>query len=570
MKRVKTILLISSMMLFMASVVNAQAPARVQIIHNSADAAASTVDVWLNDALDPALDDFDFREATPFIDAPSNVPIDVTIQPANSADTTNGIYRETFTFMPGETYVVVASGIVSGSGYSPATPFSLEVFDMGREASNNGMGETDVLVLHGSTDAPAVDVYESSVPAGTLVDNAAYGDFASYLELTTANYELQIRNEQNSAIVAAYSAPLADLNLGGAALTVLASGFLDPSQNSNGPAFGLYVALASGGQLVELPSAPIPTARVQVIHNSADAAAATVDVWLNDGVLADDFAFRTATPYVDAQAGVPFDVSIAAPNSTDTVGAIARFTYTLEAGETYQLIANGIVSGTGYTPAMPFDIDVYDMARESAATSGNVDVLVYHGATDAPTVDIEEIAAGAGIIVPAISYSEFQGYLELASADYALNVLAGGSVVATFAAPLTTLDPADDALTILASGFLDPSVNSNGAAFGLYLALPSGGDLVALDLITSAPEVEVALNEVSIYPNPSTGWIQIELGEANGTLIELVDLTGKTAATIQMNGENRVAANLSELPKGMYLMKIFSEEGTTVRKVVLE
>jgi len=35
----------------------------------------------------------------------------------------------------------------------------------------------------------------------------------------------------------------------------VASGFLNPSNNSNGPAFGLYVALPSGGELVGLPAA---------------------------------------------------------------------------------------------------------------------------------------------------------------------------------------------------------------------------------------------------------------------------------------------------------------------------
>lgn len=107
-----------------------------------------------------------------------------------------------------------------------------------------------------------------------------------------------------------------------------------------------------------LPAVAIPTARVQVIHNSADSAAAQVDVWLNNAPFINDFTFRTATPFVDAQAGIPFDVSIALPTSTDTVNALARFTYTLAAGETYILIANGIVSASGYSPATPFDLYV--------------------------------------------------------------------------------------------------------------------------------------------------------------------------------------------------------------------
>jgi hypothetical protein len=64
------------------------------------------------------------------------------------------------------------------------------------------------------------------------------------------------------------------------------------------------------------------TARVQVIHNCADAAAAQVDVWLNNTLLLDNFAFRTASPFVDAPAGVQFTVGIAPPNSTMASDAI--------------------------------------------------------------------------------------------------------------------------------------------------------------------------------------------------------------------------------------------------------
>ncbi|MCB0764906.1 MAG: DUF4397 domain-containing protein, partial [Flavobacteriales bacterium] len=71
------------------------------------------------------------------------------------------------------------------------------------------------------------------------------------------------------------------------------------------------------------------TARVQVIHNSADAAAATVDVYLNTTLLFDDVAFRTASPFVDAPAGVQFTVGIAPASSTSSSDAIYTEDFTL-------------------------------------------------------------------------------------------------------------------------------------------------------------------------------------------------------------------------------------------------
>ena len=108
-------------------------------------------------------------------------------------------------------------------------------------------------------------------------------------------------------------------------------------------------------------------ARVQVIHNSADEAAETVDVWLNDVLLIDDFKFRTATPFIDAPANTEFTISIQPSNSTSADNPLWSQNYTLADGETYLLVANGIVSPTGYSPSQAFDIYVYGMAREAAS-----------------------------------------------------------------------------------------------------------------------------------------------------------------------------------------------------------
>ena len=545
--------------------------ARVQVIHNSADLAASKVDVWLNDGV--LANDFAFRTATGFVDAQAGVPFDVSIADSMSVDTAGAIAKFTYTLDEGETYILVANGIVNVANYSPATPFDIYVYNMGRENSANGSSETDVVVFHGATDAPTVDVYESSVPAGTLVDDIAYSEFQGYLELGTQDYELEVRNEQNSAIVAAFEANLSNLNLGGEAITVLASGFLDPSVNNNGPAFGLWAATSAGGPLVELDPAMIPMARVQVIHNAADDDAATVDVWLNDGLLENDFAFRNATGFVNAQAGVPFDVTISDANSTDTTNSVARFTYTLDEGETYILVANGIVDPTNYSPNQPFDIYVYSGAREVAVDPNQVDLLVFHGATDAPTVDVVEKAIPLGAAVTNLSYSDFDGYLSLDSLDYSLAIEAGGAEVRRYVAPLDALDLDGAALTVLASGFLDPSVNDNGPAFGLWVATEAGGALLELPNITSAQELAPSLTSLNLFPNPSNGdmTLRLETAQSSNIEIQVMDVTGQLQyvfnAGDQPAGLYQQDLQLSNLSAGIYLMTIRTGDETSTRRI---
>lgn len=523
--------------------------ARAQIIHNSADAAASVVDVYVDGAL--AIDDFEFRTATPFIDLPAGVTLDIAVAPGNSTSANDAIANFPVALGVDETYIVVADGIVSATGYNPPQPFNLEVFGMGREAATSS-SNTDVLVHHGSTDAPTVDIVEVGAGAGTIVDDISYPEFAGYLELPTANYAIEVRDATGTVTVAAYEAPLADLGLDGAALVAIASGFLDPSQNSNGPGFGIWAALPTGGPLVELPSS---TARVQVIHNSADAAASEVDVYIGGALALDDFAFRTATPFIDFPAGVETEIAVAPANSTGVGDAIATFPVTLDRTESYIVVADGIVSPTGYDPAPAFGLEVYATAREAASSGSNTDVLVHHGSTDAPTVDVVEVGVGAGTIVDDISYTEFQGYLELPTADYTLEVRdeTGTVTVAAYEAPLATLALDGAAITVLASGFLDPSNNSDGPAFGLWVALAAGGDLVELPS-SNLGNPDFNLNELVIYPIPATNEINVRGLADNSYAIQLVDMQGRVLQQTAL--ENSNAIDVSSLATGIYHLVI--------------
>jgi hypothetical protein len=561
--------------MFMFTGMTVFSQARVQVIHNSADAAAAVVDVWLNNTL--LIDNFAFRTATPFIDAPAGVEFTIAIKGPDSQNASNPIWSKNYTLAAGETYILVADGIVSASGYMPNEDFDLEVYVMGREAANMTT-KTDVLVHHGSTDAPDVDIYETGIGAGLLIDDLEYSDFAGYLELAPLDYVIEVRDETGISTVASYSAPLQTLGLQGAAITVIASGFLNPANNSNGPAFGLFVASANGGNLLPLPTytPPSNTARVQVIHNSADAAAAVVDVWLNNTLLIDNFAFRTAKPFIDAPAGVEFTIAIKGPDSQNASNPIWSKNYTLAAGETYILVADGIVSASGYTPAPAFDLFVYGQAREMAGTSTNVDVLVFHGTTDAPTVDIAETGVGAGTIVDNISYGQFAGYLELPSANYVLAIQdeTGNATVASFAAPLADLGIAGQSLTVLASGFLTPENNSNGPAFSLLAVLANGNTLMLTP--SSINESPVNLASFKVFPNPATDQLNIsfDMKESSDVSVDLMDVTGRTLDSRKLsanwNNTYNLKMDVREIPTGLYMLNIKTTHSVVSKKVLVQ
>ena len=523
--------------------------ARLQVIHNSADAAAASVDVYVNGDL--LIDDFGFRTAWGYNDVPAGVDLQVGIAPGTStsaADTIPGL-GATFNLADGVSYVLVANGIVSGSGYNPATPFALYPA-AGQESSTPGT--TAVNVFHGCTDAPAVDVFESAVLNATAISDLAYGEFTGALPLPTADYVLEVRAAGDPNTIVAYSAPLLSLGLDGLGLNVVASGFLDPSQNSGGAGFGLWAALPAGGDLIELPVFTPPTARLQVIHNSADAAAASVDVYVNGALLIDDFGFRTAWGFNDVPAGVDLQVGIAPGTSTsaaDTIPGLGA-TFNLADGVSYVLVANGIVSGSGYSPATPFALYPFGPAREAATSgAGNTDILVFHGCTDAPVVDVAETAVVGTTLVNDLGYGSFDGYLEVPTNDYVLQVqLSDGTPVVSYQAPLATLGLNGAAITVVASGFLDPSVNSDGAPFGLWVALPSTGPLVELPLATSVRDL-AANGTINAWPNPASDVLTVDvtnLRDARSTVM-ITDAAGRVVADMG-NAPVQQFANLMTIP----------------------
>ncbi|MFN6177302.1 MAG: DUF4397 domain-containing protein [Flavobacteriales bacterium] len=331
----------------------------------------------------------------------------------------------------------------------------------------------------------------------------------------------------------------------------------------------LFSVLIAAGMLTSYEA--WSQARVQVIHNSADAAAAVVDVYINGGAqpAINDFAFRTATPFIDLPAGVDLTIGIAPGNSTGPQDIITALntTVNLADGETYVVVANGIVSPTGYTPATPFQLYVQAAARETATSgAGNTDILVFHGCTDAPVVDVAETAVlGGATIVDDLAYGAFDGYLEVPTLDFTLQVqTADGTPLLNYLAPLQTLGLEGTALTVVASGFLDPSVNSNGAGFGLWVALPTGGNLVQLPIATSIADNSV-ISSVSAWPNPANDLltVDVETSEMLQAEVRLTDMTGRVvrnlAGSSLANGANRLVLDVTGLATGSYSLSVVGD-----------
>ncbi|MBS4033599.1 MAG: choice-of-anchor J domain-containing protein [Ignavibacterium sp.] len=492
--------------------------ALVQVIHNSADVLAGAVDIYINDAL--TLDNFAFRAATPFLPLPAGVTLNIGVAPGNSTSVSDTLKNFPVVLDAGETYVVFANGVLT-SGYAPNpdgrnTDFTLFVNPMARTSATGP--DVDLFVLHGSTDAPTVDVKVRELASATIVDNAAYGDITPYITAPAQDITLDLYLGNGVNYVASFTAPLS--GLGGGSAAVFASGFLDPSANQNGEAFGIFAALANG-TVVQLPSVAGPTANVQVIHNSSDILAGQVDVYINDALALNDFTFRAATPFIPLPAGVTLNIGIAPGNSTTVNDTLANFPVILSADENYVVFANGVLT-SGYAPNpdgrnIDFTLFVKTMARTSA-TGSDVDLFVLHGSTDAPTVDVKAREAGNLVLVDDAAYGDITPYFSVPAGNYTLDLyLADGTtLVESFIAPLAGFG--GGAASVFASGFLNPANNQNGAPFGIFVALTDG---TVIELATGIVPVELSSFTASVSgKNVTLNWITASEVNNNGFEIQ--------------------------------------------------
>jgi hypothetical protein len=662
--------------------------ARLQVIHNAADPAAASVDVWVNDIR--LLNDFGFRQATPFIDAPAETEITIDITPAGD---TTVVTSFTVTLSDGGSYIAIANGVL-GLDQFAANPdgidieFTLYVVDYAQEASTDE-NEVQLFVFHGSTDAPAVDVIARDV--ALLVENAAYGDGTSYFGVPGAEYILDITPAgDNETIVASFSADLQGLE--GGALAVLASGFLSPDNNQDGPAFGLIAVLPDGtvaelqtyvkryevtfnvdmsnampfnpdtddvylaGSLAgwlqpgtdtdlrmvptdgdpmiytltlyleageyqykyfrvannnpswdngEWPGdpnrvinvigdrvkndvwgqRPTSTARVQVIHNAADPAAAMVDIYVNGDLFLNDFGFRSATPFVNVPAEVEINLGIAPANSESVNDVLVEFEGIFGDNETYVVIANGVLSPDNFA-GNPDGVDIEftlftkTNARETAKDENLVEFFIVHGSTDAPAVDIA--ARAVAVLATNVPYGGISPYLGVPENAYVIDILpaGGNNPVASFDLDLSGL--AGGSAVVLASGFFTPAANQDGAGFVLIAVLADG------TVLTIPTDVRQLVNDLPLqytlsqnYPNPfnPTTTINFVLPTQSIVTLEIYNAIGQKIATlissdelsagqydIVWNGRDDAGRQVSS---GMYIYRLSAGDFQATRSMIM-
>jgi len=516
---------------------------QVQIVHNSPSPA---VDVYVDGTL--AVENFTYRSSTGLVDLPLNTVVGI-------APTGGDIIAEfPFELEEGLSYVVVASGILNDT----ANPFTLLASTLDQEAENDQSFALNV--LHGVTDAPAVDVYADGE---LVIENLAYSEFTGYLQVPVGDYTLDITAHGAQEAVASFSAPLA--GLGGGSGVLYASGFLAGADTD--PAFALVLTTPSS-YVVELPAAEtgLGTAEVQIVHNSPSPA---VDIYVDGALAVENFTYRSSTGLVD----LPLNTVVGiAPTGGDI---IAEFPFTLEQSEDYVVVASGVLNDT----TNPFTLLASTLEQE-ADDDESFALKVLHGVTDAPAVDIY---ANGGLLIENLAYGEFTDYLEVPAGDYTIDITAHGAqeAVASFYAPLTGLGGGSGVL--YASGFLAGA--DTDPAFALVLTTPSSYVVelpvaeTGLDIDDSYSTISNEFAILSNYPNPfnPVTSIRYNLEDNSNVKITIYDLLGNVINELfqgnQSAGFNNISWNATNsvgesVSTGVYIYKIQTDASFKIGRMM--
>jgi hypothetical protein len=269
----------------------------------------------------------------------------------------------------------------------------------------------------------------------------------------------------------------------------------------------LAVALLLFSLIAPGVSAQLATT-LQVIHNAPEPSLSPIAVWAGIPLggsttflpVTQNLSFRSATqafsgfpPSIQSLsqlAGLPLQANLTRVTSTNGTNEVIRGIggLRLGAGANF-VIAQGLADTTGYA-ANPQGrgraLNLNVITDTLSIPEGFTRLIYVHGSTDAPQIEIV-IRELNRIVVRSMGYNELVGDL-IPTADYTVDIYtnSGATLVNSFLMPLRQLRGDNQRFVIMATGFLNPAQNRNGAALGI-LAVPHTSPSTSSLLATTTP-----------------------------------------------------------------------------------
>jgi len=427
---------------------------------------------------------------------------------------------------------LLAAALLFGGAASLAAPASTIAQDPTLE-------DASVRVVHGSPDAPAVDVI---VDGAVIVENISFGEVTDYVPISEGTHQLQVVPTGEAADSAVIDTEI-ELDEGGA-YVFATNGLLNEIESQ------LYEVDLSGDDMES------GQARVRLLHLSPDAG--SVDVYVAGGdELLDDANFPDASGYHTIDAGT-YDLEVRQHDSDVVPLSIPGVE--LKSGRVYDLVLLGQTSDESLN-AVVLETRVTPSCGEvlGVGTDADACVRVLHASPDGPAIDVY---VNDTLLIENLEFGANTDYVALPGGDDRnIKIVPTGSPLdAAILDEGTDLD-AGTAYTLIARNNVDDI--GLGVAEDNLDPLPANQSRIAV-----------------IHAAPDSPDVNVEITDGE-TLFEGVGFEDETddivvdsgTYDIQLKDGDTVVARVEQvvLEPGMayYLVAIGSAENNTFQVIVL-
>ena len=328
---------------------------------------------------------------------------------------------------------------------------------------------------------------------------------------------------------------------------------------------------------------------IQIIHASADPAAAEVDIYVNADPVEDDpflagVAFQDATGFVDLDPDEDYNIAITGAGSEEIVYSIDVSSDLLQAGDVFVAVARGDLDaeeGDVTDEHTEFGIDLLE-GRLTSEDVDNVDIQIYHAVTDAPAVDVWVRDTDEPFVADLEFGSGSDGYISVPADLYYLDIYAAGDspddVDPLQSFRLEAEDAGGQATVGLATGYL-AGINGNDLPpFEVMFAFADGSTVFPANVTSSEDEFDEIPRSISLsqnYPNPFNPVTNIQYQIPSDMHVELTvyNSLGQKIATLVDDqvraGTHEVSFDGSRLASGVYIYRLQAEGQVITNQMTL-
>lgn len=565
---IRRILIAATILLGSATLTMAQLSV-VTFVHSSPEPSLRVVDLYVTQAgTTTKVEDIAFQRASNMNEAAifGDIEVTLSVAPGSSINVSEAVYQTTFTPGADKGYMAIFTGLGKPTDYvanpnGKSIGYAITAYEVPN--SNSDPTKTAVYFFNGSTDLESGDVLSRGVskPLASSVGFLDRSTTAAVLDRKATTIDFTKVGDPKK-VLASFSVDLG--SMGSNILVSVISGFKTPGDNAKSLDTLCLLNVLEDGRVLRSPLiSGSQTSRVQIVHAAADPSFAVVDLYVNGTKAFDNVSFRKASAFVDVPANTPLVIGIAPGTSNAYKDTLTTVTLTpLRPTRAYSIVALG-VSDTLRFGKNPDGIDprfklmVYEGALEKNSTP-KTGVRTLHAVTDAPRVSFASST---------VSYASKIGYGDMTTA-YVESEPATDTVWMSDAEGkklkgyICDFRGAARATIMIATGFLDPTKNSNGLGLSVILVDASGNvnaNVLAIDPdVTSVKEEALIASGWRVSPNPTSDVVRFVVAsatQATGVSYDVVDVTGRVLLSGTLAAQNagfEAPINVSSLSQGSY------------------